>query len=59
MLVKSRNISVRKNTDDGVQHMGAYAKIDYLNTVIKYWVYAIRNHTERFDVWYKTESVKI
>ena len=50
MLVKSRNISVKKNTDDGVQHMGAYAKIDYLNAVIKYWVDAIRNHTERSDV---------
>ena len=37
--------------------MGAYAKMDYLNTV-KYWVYAIRNHTERFDVWYKTEAKK-
>ena len=29
--------------------MGTYAKMDYLNTVIKYWVYAIRNHTERSD----------
>ena len=38
--------------------MGAYAKIDYLNTVIKYWAYAIWNYTERFDVWYKTEAVK-
>ena len=50
MLVKSRNISVRKNTDDGVQYMGAYTKMDYLNAVIKYWVDAIRNHTERSDV---------